>query len=386
MTPASAYEGLRVLDLATNLAGPFAAMILGDLGADVIKVERAPAGDDTRSLPPYRGDQATVFQSVNRNKRSLVLDLSFPAGRDAILRLAETADVVVESFGPGVARKLGLTFKDFRAHNPRVIHCTVSAFGEGPIGGALPGYDALVQAVSGMMSFTGHPDSAPVRVAPSVVDLSTGLWAVIGVMAALVGPPERRIAQHLHPTLLDSALTLMCHQILGFLATGEEPVKLGSEAPSAAPYAVFEASDGAFMLATANDAQFARLCEAVGLPELADDPRFRTTRDRIAAREDLMPLLARPIAEAPVDEWLERLRAARISVGRVNSLGEALDTPLAFEREMVLDGDGRWPPLLRLPIDRDGAWVRRPPPRLGEHSAEVLREAGFDEADIRRLT
>jgi crotonobetainyl-CoA:carnitine CoA-transferase CaiB-like acyl-CoA transferase len=378
------YCGLRVLDLSTNLAGPFAAMILGDLGADVVKVERPPAGDDTRSLPPHRDGEATVFQSVNRNKRSLLLDLRAEDGRAALLRLVAKSDVVVESFGPGIAERLSLTYDHLRAVNPRVVACSVSAFGEGPLGSRAGGYDALVQAVSGMMSFTGHPDMPPLRIAPSVVDLSTGMWAAIGIMAALAEPPDQRGAL-VQPTLMDSAFTLMCHQILGFLATGEEPRKLGSGAPSATPYRVFEASDGAIMVATATDAQFARLCEVLGMPQLADDPRFATARARVTARDDLDELIAAAIARDTVDEWLRRLAHARISAGRVNGLGEALASPLGAEREIVVQPRAGRPPQLRLPIDRAGACVRLPPPRLGEHSAEVLRETGFTETEIEAL-
>jgi crotonobetainyl-CoA:carnitine CoA-transferase CaiB-like acyl-CoA transferase len=215
MTLSSTFEGIRVLDLSTNIAGPFAAMILGDLGADVIKVERPPTGDDTRALPPHWHGEATVFLAVNRNKRSIVLDLKSDAGRDALLRLSETADVVIESFPPGYAAKAKLGFEDFKARNSRVILCSISAFGDGPIGAKLPGYDALVQAVSGMMSFTGLPGTEPIRIAPSVLDLSTGLWGALGIMAALARRAARGRAEHIRPSLIDSAMTLMCHQLLG---------------------------------------------------------------------------------------------------------------------------------------------------------------------------
>jgi len=385
MTLASTYTGLRVLDLSSNLAGPFAAMILGDLGADVIKIER-PQGDDTRSLPPFRAGGATVFDSVNRNKRSLVLDLGCAAGKDALLKLTQNADVVIESFGPGVAAKLGLTFEDLRAHNERIVVATVSAFGDGPIGRGVGGYDALVQAVSGMMSFTGHPGTPPVRVAPSVIDLSTGLWAVIAIMACVSGPPHARHAVHLNSALIDSAFALMGHQILGFLETGEEPEKLGSQAPSAAPYGVYDTTDGSLMIATANDAQFARLCDVVGFPELAADSRFATSADRIASRAELNELLAGRLAQATTGVWLERLAAARISCGPVNGIGAALADPLGAERGIIVRGGSDCPVQLRLPIDRDGACLRLPPPVLGQHSVEVLQEAGFDDATIAVLT
>ena len=384
------YPGLRVLDLSTNIAGPFAAMTLGDMGADVIKVERPPVGDDTRALPPRWGDEATVFIAVNRNKRSLLLDIKSPEGREALLKLAETADVVVESFPPGLAEKLKLTFDDFRGRNPQLILCSISAFGDGDIGSRMPGYDALVQSVSGMMSFTGHPNTPPVRLAPSVLDLTTGMWGAIGLMAALARRAAGGGGEHVRPSLLDSAFTLMCHQVLGFVATGQPPEKLGSGAPSATPYRVFEASDGAFMLATASDPQFVRLCRVMGWEGLEEDERFNTMAARLQRRDELDGMLAARIATEPVAVWLERLGDAGISVGPVNDVKAALEMPVAQERKLFVDPDAiGWPdgmPQLRLPVDPEGSGVRRPPPRLGEHSVEILREAGFDSAAIERLT
>ena len=384
------YPGLRVLDLSTNIAGPFAAMTLGDMGADVIKVERPPVGDDTRALPPRWGDEATVFIAVNRNKRSLLLDIKSPEGREALLKLAETADVVVESFPPGLAEKLKLTFDDFRGRNPQIILCSISAFGDGDIGSRMPGYDALVQSVSGMMSFTGHPNTPPVRLAPSVLDLTTGMWGAIGLMAALARRAAGGGGEHVRPSLLDSAFTLMCHQVLGFVATGQPPEKLGSGAPSATPYRVFEAADGAFMLATASDPQFVRLCRVMGWEGLEKDERFSTMAARLQRRDELDGMLAARIATEPVAVWLERLGDAGISVGPVNDVKAALEMPVSQERKLFVDpGAIGWPdgmPQLRLPVDPEGSGVRRPPPRLGEHSAEVLREAGFDTAAIARLT
>jgi crotonobetainyl-CoA:carnitine CoA-transferase CaiB-like acyl-CoA transferase len=378
------FTGLRVLDLATNIAGPLAAMILGDLGADVVKIERAPYGDDTRSLPPQWDGEATVFLALNRNKRSVLLDLKDREAREALLALARDADVVIESFGPGVPERLGLTFEDFRAANPRVVLCSISAFGDGPIGSRRPGYDALVQAFSGLMSFTGHPDTPPVRIAPSALDLSTGQWATIAILAALARRGETSEAQHVRAALLDSAVMLMCHQLLGFLATGEQPLKLGSSTPSAAPYRVYETADGALMVATANEIQFTRLCEALELPELATDPRFATMADRIAAREELDALLARRFVQEPSEVWIERLRPARVGVAPVNDVQAALADPLTQERGLLVEGeDGR--ALLRLPFDIAGECVRAAPPKLGEHTEEVLREAGLGDEAIARI-
>jgi crotonobetainyl-CoA:carnitine CoA-transferase CaiB-like acyl-CoA transferase len=376
------YRGLRVLDLGNYIAAPFAAMMLGDMGADVIKIERPPGGDDTRSLPPYWGKEATIFLAVNRNKRSVALDFKTREGRALLMKLAESADVVIESFPPGLAGKLALRFEDFQEINPRLVVCSVSAFGDGAIGATMPGYDALVQAVSGLMSFTGHAGAAPLRLAPSVLDLSTGMWALIGIMAALT----RRAAtggargEHVRPSLLDAAFTLMCHQVLGFNATGELPQKLGSGNPSVVPNRVYEAADGHFMLATGSDPQFVRLCATLGLPALAQDPHYTSMPARVEHRQALDALLTAQFRLQPVAIWLQRLSDAGLSVGAVNDIGQALALPVVAERQLfVTPNPAHWPaamPLLRLPIDNDGTGVHRPPPKFGEHTAEVLRELG----------
>jgi crotonobetainyl-CoA:carnitine CoA-transferase CaiB-like acyl-CoA transferase len=364
-------------------------MMLGDLGADVIKIERPPAGDDTRALPPRWGDEATVFLSVNRNKRSVLLDIKSSEGHAALLKLVETADVLIESFPPGLADKLKLRYQDLHEHNAQLVVCSVSAFGDGAIGSTMPGYDALVQAMSGLMSFTGHADTAPVRLAPSVLDLTTGMWGLIGIMAALTRRAAGASGEHVRPSLIDSAFALMSHQTLGYQATGALPQRLGSGAPSAAPYRVYEAADGHFMLATASDAQFARLCDALGTPALAAEQRFATMPARLRHREQLDALLAAHFGGGTVASWLQRLGAAGLSVGPVNDLAQALAMPVVAERALFVAPEQlQWRgglPLLRLPIDPAGAGVCRSPPRLGEHSVEVLGEVGFNAATARRL-
>lgn len=383
------YPGLRVLDLSTNIAGPLAAMMLGDMGADVVKIERPPGGDDTRALPPHWQNQATVFLAVNRNKRSLVLDIKSAEGREALLQLSETADVVIESFPPGFASTHGLGFEAFRTRNPRIVLCSISAFGDGEIGGAMPGYDALVQSMSGMMSFTGHPGTPPVRLAPSVLDVSTGMWAGIGIMAALVRRAQTGVAEHVRPCLLDAAFMTMGHQVQGYLATGLLPEKLGSGAPSAAPYRVYEASDGSFMLATASDPQFVRLCRLLELESLLADEKFARMPARLVNRGALDRILQDRFAAQPVEHWLAVLGEAGISVGPVNDLAQALAMPVTAERKLFVDPQTLdWSAgmaLMRLPIDTDSSGIRRPPPTLGQHSREVLQEAGFDEITITQL-
>lgn len=362
---AQTYTGLKVLDLSTNIAGPYAAMILADMGADVTKVERPPTGDDTRALPPKWNDEATVFLAVNRNKDSLILNLKEEADRAQLMQLVTGADVLVESFPPGLGEKLGLTHAAFNAANPRIITCSISAFGDGPIGSKMPGYDALVQAVSGMMSFTGNKGDAPVRLAPSVLDLSTGMWAAMGIMAALKRRDESGSGDHVRPSLIDSAFNMMNHQTIAYLATGNLPEKLGAGAPSAAPYGVYAAQDGDIMIATASEPQFPRLCAALGLDEMTKDARFSKMADRIKNRKTLDEMIGKAISTHSAEKWLKRLNAAGISCGRVNNLEQSLASDVVQERKLFIELDGV--KYLRLPIDADGASITRTAPKLDEN-------------------
>lgn len=381
------YRGLRVIDLSENIAGPLACMVLGDLGADVVKIERPGTGEATRSLPPRWHGESTVFLSMNRNKRSVAVDVRSAAGQDAVLRIARNADVVVESFRPGVADRLGLGFDDFRAVSPGVVHCSVSAFGERPLGHDRPGYDALIQAFTGIMAMTGEPDGQPSRAAPSIVDVSTGLWATVSIMAALARrTPDH--AEQLRVSLVDSGFFLMAHQIMGYLGSGTLPGRLGSAAPSTAPYEAFDTADGTIMVAAATDRLFARLCDALGLDELAADARFGTVADRVRNRAALSELIEARLRTGTSDAWLDRIAAAGVPAGPVNDLAAALAHPVTAERRVVRDAlAGRIPGLkqVRLPIDEDGHCHMTQPPALGTHTEEVLAEAGLTTTEIRHL-
>jgi crotonobetainyl-CoA:carnitine CoA-transferase CaiB-like acyl-CoA transferase len=382
------YRGLRVLDLSENIAGPLACLVLADLGADVVKVERPGTGEATRSLPPRWGGESTVFLTVNRNKRSAALDIASPAGRDAVLRIATGVDVVVESFRPGVADRLGLGFDDFCRVSPRVVHCSVSAFGERPLGHDRPGYDAIVQAFSGIMEMTGDADGPPVRAAPSIVDVSTGLWATTAIQAALARRSDEPGAQRLEATLVDSAFFLQCHQVMGYLGTGEFPGRLGSAAPSTAPYQAFRTADQPIMIAAATDRLFERLCGALDLPAVLTDRRFRTVADRVRERDTLTRILEDRLVDAGSDIWLRRIVAAGVPTGPVNDLGTALAHPVSVERDLIRDVESpRIAGLqqLRLPIDTAGECPMVEPPELGQHTTAVLAEAGFTADEIAAL-
>lgn len=385
------YRGLCVLDLSENIAGPLACLVLADLGADVVKVERPVVGEATRALPPRWDGVSTVFLTMNRNKRSVGLDLRSDDGREACLALASQADVVVESFRPGAAERLGLGYADLALVNPRLVHCAVNAFGTGPLGHDRAGYDALLQAYSGIMEMTGEPDGGPSRAAPSIIDITTGMWAVLSIMAALkrrTDAPEAA-PQSLEATLVDSAMFLQCHQVMGYLATGSFPGRLGSAAPSASPYQVFSTSTRPIMIATSTDGLYVRLCEALDLAPLGQDPRFVTMQGRLDLRDELARLLQERLVTASDEHWLDVLSTAGVPAGPVQDLGAAVAHPLTVERGLIaLAEDGRIPGLqqVHLPMDRDRSAPRRPAPDVGEHTEQVLREAGVDEQQISRVT
>jgi crotonobetainyl-CoA:carnitine CoA-transferase CaiB-like acyl-CoA transferase len=384
---AGTLTGIRVLEIGSNIAGPMAAMILGDLGADVVKVEDPRQGDDTRSLAPLIDGESTVFRSFNRSKRSVALDLGTDAGRAAVLRLAAGVDVVIQNLRPGVVDRLGVGFEAVSAVNDSVICCSISAFGPGEIGRSLPGYDALVQAFSGIMASTGHPgDSGPVRVSASLVDVSTGVWAALGVMAALLRRPSSVGPQLVEASLLDTAFTLMAHQVNAYLVSGEVPERLGSGSPSFAPYQAYRASDGWVFVAAGSDRLFVKLCTVLSVPHLATDDRFATAAARVANRQVLDHELERQLVTRPIDSWVATLTEAGIPACPVNDLGRAVEAPVTSERKLLVGEDRNKVPWLRLPIDRERAAPYRPTPALGEHTRQVLRDAGLTDREIEAVT
>jgi crotonobetainyl-CoA:carnitine CoA-transferase CaiB-like acyl-CoA transferase len=381
--------GTKVLELGSNIAGPMAGMILSDAGADVVKVEDPRGGDATRSLHPIVDGESAVFRAFNRGKRSVAFDMTSAEGRDAVLRLAAASDVVISSLRPGLAASLGIGFEDVVKVRPDVVYCAVSAFGEGALGQTMPGYDALVQAFSGIMASTGQPgDERPVRASASLLDTSTAMWAALGVMAALLRRDEQSPAQLVEASLLDSAFTMMGHQISGYLATGEVPVRLGSASPSFAPYGAYSASDGFFFMAAGTDRQFARLCRLLELNTTLDDPRFETAERRAGNRVQLDAVLQPILSTRPLRHWVEEFSRAGIPSCRVNDLGEALSSEVAVERDLLSAPSisrTQRRDLLRLPVDRGRTEQYTTPPQLGEHGRQVLTEAGFTPEQIRVL-
>ena len=374
--------GIRVLDLTSSLAGPTATEILGALGADVLKIEHPGRGDEARDWGPRFFEGGSVmFFSANAGKRSLALDLKSPQGLAALLRLADGADVAVQSLRPGTAERLGLGSDALRARNPRLVYATIGAFGRyGPLA-AEPGYDPLMQAAAGIMSVTGEAERPPVRVGASVIDIGTGVWAALAIVAALHEGEGRTLDLSLYET----ALSLVPYQLVDVLAGGAPAGRHGTAFPLIVPYQVFATADGELMIVAANDGLFEKACEAVGAPELAGDARFATNPLRIANRADLIPLLQQRIATETTDRLLARLRKAGVPASPVNDLAAVAEEEQLRATGILQELGGH--ELVSPPFSADGQRVRygSEPPLLGQHSREILAEAGFTGEEIDAL-
>jgi formyl-CoA transferase len=376
--------GLKVVDLTRVLAGPFCAMLLGDMGADVIKVEEPNAGDDARAWGPFVGNGwSAYFLGVNRSKRGLALDLKSAEGPGVLRRLLEGADVFLENFKPGSLDKLGFGFEQIRRLNPRLVHCSISGYGKNGPKRHLSGYDPVVQAESGFMDITGQTDGPPMRTGIAMTDYLAGLYAFGGILLALRERDRTARGQHVDIALFDSVLSTLSMPAGILQATGHTPRRMGNDHPAIAPYETLRASDGMVMVAAANPRLWKQLCEAVGLGRLVDDPRFRTNTDRVKNRAELKAELELAFAPFSVEEVARRLETAAVPCGRVRSVAEALADPQTEPRQMLLafdDPDLAGFRVLGNPIKlsnhpQDGT-VRRPP-RIGEHTQEILREFGL---------
>ena len=374
-------SGCRVLDLSRVLAGPLATQTLGDLGADVIKIERPGEGDDTRHWgPPFVGDDAAYYLSLNRNKRSVAVDLKSPEGVGAIRALAGRSDVLIENFRPGLMAELGLALEDLREASPRLITCSLTAFDDEIAETASrPGYDIIVQALSGLMSVTGEPDREPVKVGVALLDVVTGLQLAIGILAALHERERTGRGRHLSVSLFDAGVAAMVNQAANHLLGGVVAEPMGTAHPNICPYQAFRAADRPFILAAANDRLFRRTCEVVGHAEWATDPRFATNGDRVRNRDQLIPLLSAAFATEDAEVWIAALEAASVPTAPIRSMDEVFAAPEGAALVERVDDPGRETilRLVRNPIRFDGSALdtRLPPPLLGEHTDEVLRES-----------
>src|SRR5215207_1812383 len=380
-------DGILVADFSRVLAGPLAAMLLGDLGADVVKVERPDGGDDTRAWgPPWRGDEATYYLGLNRNKRSLALDLGDPGDVALARRLAGRADVLIESFRPGLMERWELDEDTLRAGNPGLVTCSVTAFGTASDDArALPGYDFLAQAMGGLMSVTGEQDGRPLKTGAAVVDLVCGLLATVGIQAALVERERTGRGRHVEVSLMDAALMSLLNQGSAWVLGGVVPRRRGNRHPSITPYETYETADRPIALAVGNDRLFGRLCDALGLPELAADERFATNSARVAHADELAELLEAVLRSRPADDWFDALRAAAVPAGPINDVAEAFALAESLGMEPVRETGGYPLPAPPVRLDGERPEIRRPPPRLDEHGDELrewlLRESSGPRSD-----
>lgn len=373
-TPRRPLEGIIVADYSRVLAGPYCTMLLADMGATVIKVE-GPAGDDTRTwVPPVKDGVATYYMSINRNKQSIVLDYAKEEDRALAIELARRADIAVENMKPGGMKKFGLDYESLAKVNPRLIYVSISGFGTKE-GAWLPGYDLIVQAVSGLMSLTGEPDGPPFRAGISVFDVMTGLHGTIGLLAALHQRETTGRGQHVEVNLLSSAMSGLVNQTGAYAAAGVVPFRMGNAHPSLFPYEAMPTKDRDLIIAAGNDKQFRSLCEVLGIGELADDPRFKINADRTKNREELRPHLLEKLRQWPADELFVALNKVGVPCGPINSIGDGVELAekLGLQPRVVVGEGKRAVSLIRNPIDFSDATLRYdlPPPLLGEHTDEI---------------
>jgi crotonobetainyl-CoA:carnitine CoA-transferase CaiB-like acyl-CoA transferase len=383
--------GVRVLDLTRVLAGPFCSMILGDMGAEVIKVEEPGKGDDTRSWPPFLGGEATYFLSVNRNKQSLTLNLKAPEGRDILTRLAKKSDVVLENFRTGTMERLGLGYKTLSKLNSRLVYCAISGFGESGPEAARAGYDLVVQAESGLMDITGFEDGPPVKVGTSIADLVAGMSAAHGITLALLARHRTRRGQKVEISMQDAMAALLTYQAGIYFATGTKPSRRGNKHPSIVPYEVFRAADAYLTLGVANNSLWERCCAALERPELIKDPRYATETARVQNRDVLVPRLNEILGTRPADDWLKRFEEVGVPAGRIRTVAEVCESAHLKARGMIVTlphpkaGELR---VLGVPVRlhaTPGKAVTAPP-LLGEHTERVLRNVlGFKRAQVTKL-
>lgn len=389
-----ALEGVRVLDLTRALAGPFCTLMLGDYGADVIKIEIPGSGDDTRTWgPPFIGDESAYFLSINRNKRSLTLNFKDDRAKQIFLKLAKDADVVVENFTPGVMERFGLGYDDVKAINPGIVFCSVSGFGQTGPYRSRPAYDQIMQGISGLMSITGEPDGEPQKVGIAVADIGAGMWAAFAVMAAIHNRSHKGEGQgqYIDISMMDAQVAWLTYQAANFFANGTPPKRLGAAHPNLVPYQAFMCQDNKYLnLAVGSERIWDRFCEGMGMPELRENPDYKTNIERAQNRSKIVPLLQEIFIKQPVAYWVEKLQSVSVPCGPINDLEDVFSDPQLLSREMLVEMVH--PTLgkikqtgLPLKFSRTPGGLDRPPPLLGEHNQEILNEIGFSATEIAEL-
>lgn len=388
---AGPLSGTKVLDLSRTLAGPFTAMMLGDLGAEVIKVEQPGTGDETRGfVPPTWGDESCYYISLNRNKRGMTLNLKTEEGREIVRELVKESDVLIENFRTGTMEKFGLGYNVLKELNPRLVYCAVSGFGRtGPMKDDAA-YDLLMQGFGGLMSVTGEADGAPVKVGFSIVDLATGMYAAIGVMSALFQREKTGLGQMVETSLLESIVSLQSYLAYGYFATGMVPRKWGSAHPNLAPYQAFKAKDGYFIIAITNDGLWRKMCDALELTNLKDHPKFAVNSDRVANRDELIKILSEYSAQHEAKEIIAKLNAVGVPSGPINTIADVLNHQQVLHREMVVDIEHPTIGMIKLlgipfKLSDTPGEIRLAPPTLGEHTNDILMGLGYSKEKIELL-
>lgn len=383
-------QGVRVLDLTRVLAGPYASMILGDLGADIIKIENPDGGDDSRGFGPFVNGESVYFISLNRNKKSLSLNLKTEEGKEIFLKLVRKADIVLENFRPGTMEKLGLGYDELEKINPGIIYAATSGFGHTGPYSQKAAYDLIVQGMGGIMSLTGDPDGPPTRVGASIGDITSGLFTTIGILAALNKRKETGKGQKVDVSMLDSQVAILENAIARFAVSGVSPKPTGNRHPSITPFAVFTASNGYVVIALGNDHLWQKWCYTVEREELAEDPRFKTNGDRTNNWDVLEPIMNEIISKREVDTWLKIFEEAGIPAGPINDVANVVEHPQVKARDMIVYQDhpvaGRiMMPGIPIKLSKNPGSIETPAPLLGEHNEFILKELGYTELEMKRL-